>query len=138
MIEKVNHKNKAEFESLLNNLWQGATLKDCKRDAKTTAQFVYRLNGKLVGLVTCSLKREYVAGCDTRKVAYLEGIYVLPEYRNKKIATQLIKHFELWAKDKGCKELASDLEIDNKASLQFHNKMGFEIVEKTIHLKKNI
>ena len=49
-----------------------------------------------------------------------------------------MKHFELWAKDKGCKELASDLEIDNKASLQFHNKMGFEIVEKTIHLKKNI
>lgn len=138
MIEKVTLKNKAEFESLLNNLWQGATLKGCKKDAKITAQFAYRLNNKLVGFVTCSIKREYVAGCNTNKVAYLEGLYVLPEHRGKNIATQLIKHFELWAKKKGCKELASDLEVNNKASLQFHNKMGFEIVETTIHLKKDI
>lgn len=138
MIEKINNKNKVEFESLLNKFWRGVTLEDCKKDAKTTAQFAYRLNNKLVGLLTCSIKREYVAGCDTNKVAYLEGLYVLPKYRKQKIATQLIKHFELWASKKGCTELASDLELTNKASLQFHNKMGFEVVEKTIHLKKEI
>ena len=138
MIEKVNDKNKVEFESLLNKFWSGVTLEDCKKDAKTTEQYAYRLNNKLVGLLTCSIKREYVAGCDTNKVAYLEGLYVLPKYRKQKIATQLIKHFELWARKKGCTELASDLEISNKASLQFHNKMGFEVVEKTIHLKKEI
>ena len=138
MIEKVNYKNKKEFNQLIKNLWQNASLEDCKKDAKVTAQFAYRFDNKLVAFITCSIKREYVAGCNTNKVAYLEGIYVLPEYRNKTIASQLIKKFELWAKSKGCKELASDLEIDNNASLQFHNKMGFEIVEKTIHLKKDI
>ena len=138
MIEKVTQNNKLEFEKLLSNLWSGATFDDCKNDAKITAQFVYKHDDKYIGLLTCSIKEEYVAGCKSGKVGYLEGIYVLPEYRNQGFAKKLFKHFESWAKSQGTTELASDLEIDNNASLQFHNKMGFEIVETTIHLKKNI
>lgn len=136
MIKNVNHANKKDFETLLNNFWKGASLADCKKDASTTGQFLYYINGKAVGLLTCSIKKEYVPGCNTGKVAYLEGLYILPEYRRQGFATKLVEQFEKWAQKHGCKEMASDIEIDNDISLQFHNKMGFEIVEKTIHLKK--
>ena len=109
-----------------------------KKDAKVTEQFIYLIDNKAVGLLTCSIKREYVAGCNTNKVAYLEGLYVLPEYRRQKIGSKLLDHFKLWAKNKGCKEMASDIEIENDISLQFHKKNGFEVVETTIHLKTNI
>ena len=138
MIEEVNEQNKNEFEKLLNKMWKGATLESCKKDAKITKQFIYKLGDKYIGFLTCSIKTEYVAGCKSNNVGYLEGIYILPKYRKKGFAKELIKHFEDWAKSMGSTELASDLTIDNNASLQFHNKMGFEIVEKTIHLKKNI
>lgn len=32
---------------------------------------------------------------------------------------------EKWAKEKGCKEFASDCEIDNMRSFDFHMTMGF-------------
>ena len=138
MIEKVTRKNKVEFEKILKQFWSDATLEDCKSDAKKTAQFMYKLDDKYVGFLTCSIRTEYVAGCEGKKVGYLDGIYVLDEYRHKGIATKLLNYFENWAKSKGLKEIASDLEIDNIVSLQFHQKMGFEVVEKSIHLKKNI
>lgn len=138
MIKVVDERNKQEFEALLKNLWQDATLESCKKDAKVTNQFIYYEDDKVVGLLTCSIKREYVAGCSTNKVAYLEGVYVLPEYRRKGIATKLIEHFKTWAKSIGCKEMASDIEVDNDVSLQFHKKCGFEVVETTIHMKKDI
>ena len=138
MIKVVKRKNKQDFEILLKNLWDSATLKDCKKDAKITNQFMYYENDKAVGFLTCSIKREYVAGCETNKVAYLEGLYVLPEYRNKKIATKLFNYFNNWAKKKGCKEMASDIKLENQISLQFHKKLGFEVAETTIHFKKDI
>ena len=138
MIEEVNSQNQKEFVKLLQKLWKNANLENCKKDAKITKQFIYKLNNKYIGFLTCSIKTEYVAGCKSNYVGYLEGVYILPEYRKRGFATELVKHFENWAKSEGSTELASDLEIDNNASLQFHNKMGFEIVEKTVHLKKDI
>ena len=138
MIKVVKRKNKQEFEDLLKNLWQGATLQSCKKDAKVTKQFMYYEGSIAVGLLACSVKREYVAGCTTNKVAYLEGVYVLPEYRRKGIASKLVEHFKTWAKSIRCKEMASDIEVDNGISLQFHKKCGFEVVETTIHMKKDI
>ena len=99
---------------------------------------IYKLDGAYVGLLTCSVRNEYVAGCHGKHVGYIEGIYILNEHRNKKIATELLAYFENWARKKGIKEIASDVEIDNTASLQFHQKVGFQVVEKAIHLKKSL
>ena len=137
-IERVTRKNKAEFEKLLDKLWSGATLEDCKTDAKKTMQFLCKLGGEYVGLITASVRREHVAGRHGKKVCYLEGIYVLDEYKNKGIETEILAHFENWARRKGIKEIASDCEIENNASLNLHKKLGFSVVETTIHLKKNL
>jgi aminoglycoside 6'-N-acetyltransferase I len=41
-------------------------------------------------------------------------------------------------KDKGCTEFASDCELDNKESLEFHKAIGFEEVNRIICFRKNL
>lgn len=71
-------------------------------------------------------------------VGYLEGIYVKEEYRRKGIGQKLLNFGTFWVKEKGCKEFASDCEIDNIESLSFHTKMGFLEVSRNIHFNKQL
>ena len=91
-----------------------------------------------VGFSHCSLRTDYVEGTNGGRVGYLEGIYVNPDYRNKGIARKLIKSCETWAKEKGCKEFASDCLIENTESYKFHMKMGFKEANRIICFTKEL
>lgn len=80
-------------------------LERLQKRCKKIIQFAYRKDGKLVGFASCSKRREYVAGCKSNKVGFLEGIYVLPQHRNQDIATKLFARFEKWAKKMGAMNL---------------------------------
>lgn len=43
---------------------------------------------------------------------------------------------EKWAKEHCCTEFASDCEVDNLASEQFHKAIGFKEVSRNIHFVK--
>lgn len=43
-----------------------------------------------------------------------------------------MKACQIFAKEQGCTEFASDCELDNVESLQFHLKMGFEEANRII------
>ena len=45
---------------------------------------------------------------------------------------------EMWAKNMGCTEFASDCELDNTNSLKFHMAMGFCEANRIICFKKNL
>lgn len=79
----------------------------------------------IVGLVELSI-RSYAEGCDTQRVAYLEGWYVVPEYRGRGIGRALVEAAADWGRSQGCTEFASDAEADNFASQQAHLALGFE------------
>lgn len=79
-----------------------------------------------IAFVHLSIRHDYVEGSDDAPVAYIEAIYVKPEYRQKGIAKSLIVMAENWAKQKGLTQIASDTEIGNTASIDFHIKVGFE------------
>jgi aminoglycoside 6'-N-acetyltransferase I len=70
--------------------------------------------------------RNIVDGCSTDRVAYLEGWYVVPEFRRKGIGRALIQAAEQWAIRQGCMEFGSDAEIDNDVSHAAHLRSGFE------------
>ena len=59
-------------------------------------------------------------------------------YRKSGIAKILCAECEQWAKDKGCKEFASDCEITNEESLRFHLHMGYTEENRIICFKKEI
>jgi aminoglycoside 6'-N-acetyltransferase I len=81
-----------------------------------------------VGFVELSI-RPYAEGCDTDRVAFLEGWYVVPERRRLGIGRALVDAAEAWGRAQGCTEFASDTNIDNDASAAAHQALGFEEVE---------
>lgn len=95
-------------------------------------------NGIPVGFAQCQLRSDYVEGTETTPVGYLEGIFILEGYRNKGYAKELLNECERWARDKGCKEFASDCEIDNHDSFRFHMAMNFKEANRIICFTKKL
>lgn len=95
-------------------------------------------DSQMVGFAQCSLRNDYVEECSHSPVGYLEGIFVLENYRQKGISRQLLSCCEVWAKKQGCQEFASDCELDNTQSLSFHLACGFEEVNRIICFTKKL
>jgi len=92
--------------------------------------------GDVVGFAEAALRHDYVNGCLTSPVAFLEGIYVRPSHRKQGIARLLCRAVEDWAIGLGCAELASDVEIHNLASQSMHLAVGFEETERVVYYRK--
>ena len=63
---------------------------------------------------------------------------VKEEYRKNGYAKELLSACEIWAKEIGCSEFASDCEIDNMDSFKFHMAMGFDEANRIICFKKRL
>ncbi len=100
--------------------------------------FLAILDRRAVGFAQCGLRHDYVEGTDSCPVGYLEGIFVIEEYRKRGLAKGLIEACERWAKEQGCTEFASDCELINSDSLVFHLKMGFEEANRIICFTKKL
>ena len=85
------------------------------------------VDGRAIGFAELSI-RPYAEGCETDRVAFLEGWYVEPEHRRRGAGRALVKAAEEWAAAQGCTEFGSDALIDNTASAAAHAAVGFEEV----------
>ena len=101
-----------------------------------SAVFAEKQDGNFIGAALCSLRHDYVEGCETSPVGYLEGVSVKEAYRNQGVARRLVNECEKWAREKGCSEFASDCELHNTDSLNFHLQIGFEEQNRIICFKK--
>jgi aminoglycoside 6'-N-acetyltransferase I len=79
-----------------------------------------------------------VNGCITSPVAFLEGIYVRPEHRNRGVARLLVQAVENWATELGCSEFASDTELHNFSSQRMHVALGFDETERVVYYRKRL
>ena len=107
-------------------------------EEEDSACFIQYADGKPVGFAQCGLRRDYVEGTDTSPVGYLEGIFVLEEYRRRGYAKELLSRCENWAREKRCSEFASDCELANDDSLRFHLAMGFEEANRIVCFAKKL
>jgi aminoglycoside 6'-N-acetyltransferase I len=80
--------------------------------------------GAAIGFIELSI-RAYAEGCETDRVAFVEGWYVEPDVRGAGVGAALITAAEEWARSQGCTELASDTEADNESSAAAHLALGF-------------
>lgn len=117
---------------LLNLLWPGAEPEE-KAD-----YFVKYAGDEPVGFAQLQFRTDYVEGCKTSSVGYLEGIFVKEEHRRKGYARELLRACETYARARGCTEFASDCELDNTESLCFHLAVGFSEMSRNIHFKKEL
>jgi aminoglycoside 6'-N-acetyltransferase I len=94
--------------------------------------------GRIVGFIEVGL-RSHADGCDTsRPVGYVEGWFVAPDLRSKKIGTRLLAAAEKWARDQGCREMASDTWLDNTVSQRVHEALGFAVVDRCVTYRKSL
>jgi aminoglycoside 6'-N-acetyltransferase I len=91
----------------------------------------------VVGFAELSL-RPYAEGCATTPVAFLEGWFVVPEWRGRGVGRALVHAAEEWGRGRGCREFASDANIDNLASAAAHEALGFEEVEQIRCFRKSL
>lgn len=130
--------------NLAQQLWPHHTVEELKDEfsdiiEKDDAAFFLAYEEKVaVGFAQCQLRYDYVEGTSSTPVGYLEGIYIKEEYRKMGFAKKLLADCEAWAKEKGCKEFASDCELENGDSLQFHLGVGFMEANRIICFTKKI
>jgi len=105
---------------------------------KKCALLAFSADEVAIGFLEISLRNDYVEGASTSPVVYLEGIFVLVEYRNLGIGTRLIKEAAKWGRGMGCTELASDTEINNHASIKMHEKLGFTQANRIVCFVKKL
>ena len=133
----VRKAGKSELE-----MWSGHSVSELFHEfseiiMKENAQFFLKFENDVpVGFAQCQLRYDYVEGTNTTPVSYLEGIFVKEGNRSKGYAKQLLAACEAWAKDNGCRDFASDCEIDNTGSFYFHKAMNFTEANRIICFTK--
>jgi aminoglycoside 6'-N-acetyltransferase I len=143
-IEKLSEANVNELTRLALALWPDGSfdeeLYNFKQmlSAENETCFLARDQHFYIGFSQVSIRTDYVEGSTTSPVGYLEGIYVKPGHRSKGIATQLLQCAIGWAKQKGCKQFASDAELSNTESIAFHLRSGFQEENRIVCFIKEI
>lgn len=143
-IEEISNSNYREIAGLAFKLWPDSTLKEeldyfqkIIHDNNQTA-FLLTTDKQATGFVLVSLRYDYVEGATSKPICYVEGIYIEPLERKRGLARLLVEKAESWGKLKNCKEIASDTEIGNFASIDFHKSIGFKEVNRVVCFIKNI
>ena len=144
MIRKAESKDLYILSELACQLWPDNTVEEMRLEfseiiTKTDAAFFLAYAEETaIGFAQCQLRYDYVEGTDSSPVGYLEGIYVADGSRKQGFARELLSACETWAKSKGCTEFASDCELENTQSLQFHLNVGFEEANRIICFTKKL
>jgi len=100
-------------------------------------QFVaYADRQQPLGFIEAALRNDYVNGCETSTVAFVEGLYVVPANRRRGVARDLVAAVAGWAAARGCRELASDASIRNTLSHRVHRALGFGETERVVFFRK--
>jgi len=93
---------------------------------------------ELLGFIEVGL-RSHADGCDVRQpVGYVEGWFVREEMRGRGIGKELMRKAEDWSRTQNCREIASDALLDNVASQRAHAALGFEVVDRCVHYRKDL
>lgn len=81
--------------------------------------------------------RSHADGCDTaHPVGFVEGWFVHQAFRKQGIGAALMRAAEDWSRKQGCREIASDTWIDDEMSIDAHQALGFEVVDRCVHFRK--
>jgi len=146
-MEKIIQANEHYLEPLTHmamDLWPGHGEDEMKNDFVTLLRsennriFLLLKEEETVGFVHFSIRTDYVEGSTSSPTGYVDGIYVKPDFRRMGLSKRLIKTGESWLKEKGCHQIASDIEWTNDESYRFHKGIGFKETNRLITFIKEL
>lgn len=145
MIKKVDRTDVKSLAVLALKLWPDHELdefieefSDAIEASENGSYLYYNDSHQAIGFIQLSIRHDYVEGCDSSPVGYIEGIYVEEDYRRKGVAQDLVAFAEEWSREKGCFEMASDCELDNQLSIDFHLGAGFTEANRIVCFTKKL
>lgn len=134
-----------EWQRLRAQLWPEVPAEQHRRemvdilsDLEFNAVFVaVGRDRKLHGFLEASI-RTSAEGCRPGPIGYIEGWYVEPKHRQRGVGEGLVRKAEAWALGRGCKEMASDADIENADGRQAHGRLGYSEVARLAHFRKSL
>lgn len=143
-VRKASAEDAVTAAELACKMWRDASAEELTESLSriisgdSGAVFILEADGADVGFAQCQLRNDYVEGTESSPVGYLEGVYIEPLYRRNGGASALLEMCEIWAREQGCTEFASDCEADNEASRLFHLGAGFTEANRIICFTKKL
>jgi aminoglycoside 6'-N-acetyltransferase I len=129
-------------QSLWPEMTEAENLDEAEAMMTATSRFFVRIalnrEDKPVGFVEATVRNDYVNGCATSPVVFLEGIYVEPWARRQGAARTLVGAVEEWGRKMDCREFASDALLENSDSHSMHRALGFEETERVVYFRKDL
>ncbi|MFT3823336.1 MAG: GNAT family N-acetyltransferase [Chitinophagaceae bacterium] len=142
--EAISQDNLAPLAALAVELWPDSSFEEELEGFRSTLhsdkETCYLVTDKdvYIAFIHVTLRFDYVEGADASPTAYIEGLYVKETYRKAGVAKLLLHTAEQWAIQKGCAQLASDTELSNSASIQFHLHNGFSEANRVVCFIKQL
>lgn len=133
----------ATYRDLRIQLWPDCRedcdqeIRDILRDSTRWAVFLAVIDETAAGFLELRL-RDCAEGATSSPVAYIEGWFVALEYRRQGLGTALVKAAENWASARGCREIASDTQPENRVSIAAHEQLGYKQVERLVCFLKQL
>ncbi|MHC2480874.1 aminoglycoside 6'-N-acetyltransferase I [Rhizobium leguminosarum] len=145
IIEIATIKDVEAWAELRVALWPHHSLEDHRAElgraflsesGEAVAFIARNAANEAVGFAEATLRHDYVNGCSSSPVLFLEGIFVRPVDRRKGIARSLCNAVADWGKSLGCVEFGSDARLENSASHALHTALGFEETQRVVFFRK--
>ena len=150
IVRRAELKDLPELAEMFHSLWPTASVTEHAKEmaASLAGNFpgtmpgivllAEELGGRVVGFIEVDL-RSHADGCNpSRPVGYIEGWYVAPDFRRRQVGAKLVAAAEDWARNQGCMEMASNAWLDDFRSQRAHEALGFEVVDRCVHYRKNL
>jgi len=147
-IQQAQLSDQHQLAAMLHLLWPDATPEEHRREIDSILRFgrygtlpmailvSQNENAALTGFIEVGL-RSHADGCDTaHPVGFVEGWFVHDAFRKQGIGRALMRAAEQWACSQGCLEIASDTWIGDEMSIDAHQALGFEVVDRCVHFRK--
>ncbi|KNY35140.1 GNAT family N-acetyltransferase [Agrobacterium genomosp. 3] len=143
VIETAGETSLDDWSLLRHRLWSDASPAEHRAELQDFSDnevgfIAHDPAGAAIGFAEASLRQDYVNGCDTSPVAFLEGVYVEEAFRKLGVAAALIAEVTRWAISRGVSELASDADISNVDSHRMHAALGFEETQRVVYFRKSL
>ena len=144
MVREAEERDLDKVAELAALMWTGHSAGELRNEfseilLRGNARFFLKYEGDVsAGFAYCQLRSDYVEGTKTSPGGYLEGIFVRENCRGRGYGAELLAECEKWARANGCREFASDCEIDNLDSLRFHMAMKFSEANRIICFSKKL
>jgi len=147
-IRQAEISDQHELAAMCHLLWPDASREEHRRELESILRsgrcgtlpmailVSHDNDGKLTGFIEVGL-RSHADGCDTAQpVGFVEGWFVHEAFRKQGIGAALMRAAEDWARQQSCREIASDTWIDDEMSIDAHQALGFEVVDRCVHFRK--